>query len=269
MKEYIFPDKNIYYRRNTFSQGRPTLVFVHGLSGSSSAWLPYEQQFENTYNILTLDLRGHGKSKKYPNYKDYTIERFANDIYDLITHLKLNQFILISHSFGSLVALEFLARHQNCVKAAILLSPSLSFKNRLLAKATQPLLSMASAVAGVMPFSHKPGGHIDYTHYQGTGDWNVRRTFADVRNTSLRVYLYATKQSYAFDRDNFLEKISIPVLLAHGKNDTIFPVNNSLQMAKKIKHSRLVLLDNTDHILVLNNVREVTNAIEQFIAGVR
>ena len=52
------------------------MVFVHGVSGSSSAWWPYEKIFENKYNILTFDIRGHGKLKKFPNYSDYKIKNF-------------------------------------------------------------------------------------------------------------------------------------------------------------------------------------------------
>ena len=68
MKEHFFEDR-IYYRTNEFKSDRLTLVFVHGVSGSSSAWLPYEKIFENKYNVLTYDIRGHGLSKKYPHYE--------------------------------------------------------------------------------------------------------------------------------------------------------------------------------------------------------
>jgi len=50
MKESYFSKNNIYYRINEFQPGRPTLVFIHGLSGSSSAWLEYEKKFEK--NII-------------------------------------------------------------------------------------------------------------------------------------------------------------------------------------------------------------------------
>ena len=103
MKEHIFDDR-IYYRTNEFKPDRLTLVFSHGVSGSSSAWIPYEKIFENKYNILFYDIRGHGKSKKYPNYSDYEIKNFAEDLHDLITHLKIKKFILISNSFAGLIA---------------------------------------------------------------------------------------------------------------------------------------------------------------------
>ena len=87
----------------------------------------------------------------------------------------------------------------------------------------------------------------------------------DVGNTGLKIYLWGTKQSFNFNAKKVLKKINIPVLLIHGKEDTIFPYSNSLSMHKQIKSSKLVLLEKTDHIIVLNNFKEVSKLIENFI----
>jgi len=257
----------IYYKINDFQQNRLTLVFVHGISGSSSAWSEYEKEFEKKYNVLCFDLRGHGKSIKPRNYEDYEIKHFVQDIYDLITYLNIKKFILISHSFGTLIALEFLTKYQNLTDAAVFLSPSFSLNKRGVARFFKPLIKFLRII-DFLPFSSSPGNHIDYSNYQNTGDWNIKRTIADIHNTSLRVYLYCFKQVYKIDHENFLGKIKIPVLIVHGKNDTIFPVENSIIMAQKIKNSILIILNNTDHIIVLNNFIDVSKAIENFICNI-
>ena len=259
MKEFLL-ENGIYYRMNNLDKGRPVLVFVHGLSSSSSAWSEYEKRFENKYNLLFLDLRGHGKSIKFKNYDDYTISHFANDIDKLVTYLGLNKFFLISHSFATLVALQFMTSHQDKVAGAVLLSPSAKTGTRFLEKLIRPFLNLSY----LFP-TQTNGGHVEYSKYKGTGDWNVRRLFTDIMNTSMRVYLFCTKQSHGFDREKFLEKIHVPTLIMHGKNDTIFPVENSLIMQQKIKGSELILLDNTDHVIVLNNVNQICRAIEVFV----
>lgn len=265
MKESYFSKNNIYYKVNEFQSGRPTLVFIHGLSGSSSAWLEYEKKFKKKYNLLFLDIRGHGKSAKLRNYYDYEIGNFSQDIYDLMIYLNIEKTIMISHSFGTFVALEFLVKYQNLLVSSVFLSPGFCVKNKGLTKVIKSLIQLSVKIFGLIPFFPKIGGHIDYSKYKNTGDWNIRRMFADIRNTSLRVFLYCFKQSYKFDRENFLDKINMPVLIMHGKNDTIFSVKNSVIMAERINNSKLILLDNTDHIIVLNNFPEVSEAIENFI----
>ncbi|MBI5817087.1 MAG: alpha/beta hydrolase [Candidatus Yonathbacteria bacterium] len=264
MKEFFFSERGIYYRTNEFHADRKTLVFVHGLSGSSSAWVEYEKRFEGEYNILSFDLRGHGKSMKPKNYEDYEIKKFTDDFQELIADLHLEKFILLSHSFGTLIALDFLLTHQDKLEAAIFLSPTFFVRKRTLARAIEPFLKFVQ-IFDPLPFSGKAGGHVDYSKYKNTGDWNIPRMIADIGNTSMRVYLYCTKQSYEFDREDALRQIVIPVLMIHGKNDTIFPQKISALMAKKIKNSTFILLDDTDHIIVLNNVAEISKAIEGFV----
>lgn len=264
MQDFFFQKRGIYYRTNEFRQNRPTLVFVHGLSGSSSAWKKYETRFGKQFNVLTFDLRGHGKSAKPKTYEEYTIKHFVEDLYELTRHLGIERCILISHSFGALIGLGFLAEHSEMVTAAVFLSPHYAVGNMRLARAIRPFFSVVIRLLGPVS-SSRAGGHIDYSQYLNTGDWNIRRMFADVSNTSLRVYLWVTKQSYEFDGENILKTIRIPVLIVHGKKDTIFPVENGIAMAAKIENSKLVLLDNADHIIVLNHDAKVTRAIEDFV----
>jgi len=107
-EKYLGTKNRIFYKKNNFNNKRKTLVFVHGLSGSSSAWEPYEKKFESNFNVLTFDLRGHGKSFRPKKISGYLIEKFSEDLYKLVKYEKINNFILIGHSFGNLIVLDFL-----------------------------------------------------------------------------------------------------------------------------------------------------------------
>ena len=264
MHEYFLETRGIYYRTNQWEPSRPTLVFVHGLSGSSSAWHAYEEHFKNSYNVLTFDLRGHGRSYRHKKYDAYKISHFVDDMHELLLHCEVEKFVLISHSFGTLVALEFLVRHEAMVTHAIFLSPSFAPGKSAGAKLIAPLLMLVPKLE-ILPQKRLEGTRIDYRKFPNTGDWNLRRMLADIPNTGLRVYLYCTRQSFCVDREDLLPHITIPVLIMHGKKDSIFPVKNSLIMQERIKGAELILIEHADHIIVLNNSHEVCAAIEHFI----
>jgi pimeloyl-ACP methyl ester carboxylesterase len=266
MQEYFFEPKGIYYRTNDFSSNKKTLVFVHGLSGSSSAWTFYEERFKDMYNILTFDLRGHGKSKKPKYYRDYEIRDFAEDLEELLMECGIASCVLISHSFASLIALEFLKTNMKAVERVVFLSPSYHAKEPLIGKLLDPLL-WATKILGLLPHSTSPKTHIDYNKYPNSGDWNIPRMIADVRNTGLKVYLYCSRQALQVNYKHFLEHITIPTLLMHGRKDTIFPFQNSVVMNQKIKNSKLILLPAADHIIPLNFPSEVCGAIEEFLGN--
>lgn len=265
MKEFFFAPRSIYYRTNEFQSGRQTLVFVHGLSGSSSAWLKYEKELEGTFNILSFDLRGHGKSAKPHAYKEYQMEKFAEDLDELVKHIHLEKFVLISHSLGYFIALAYLMKHQDKVSKVVFLSPSFSVGKMLSAKIIKPFLSMGLPLLKYLPFSSRPRGHVDYSLYPNSGDWNIPRMIADIGNTSLRVYLYSTRQTYDFNGDDFLGKVYIPTLVMHGEKDTVFPVQYGALVASKINGAKLIILKNADHILVLNKREELLKEIKNFV----
>lgn len=262
MKNYVF-EKRLFYKKNEFKHGRLTIVFVHGLSGSSSAWIPYEEKFKKDYNVLSFDLRGHGKSYKPKSRYDYEIKCFSEDLAELLEYLKINNCILVSHSFGTLVALEFLSKYGEKVCANVFLSPSYSIGKTKVEKIIKPILNVAHLFR-LLPFSAKIGTHIDYSRFKGSGDWDIPRNLADIPNTSLRVFLYSLNQAYKFDRESTLKDIHVPTLIIHGEKDSIFPVSNAKKMAAKIKNSKLVLLPTANHILVLNYFPEVSHAMEDF-----
>jgi pimeloyl-ACP methyl ester carboxylesterase len=264
MNDYFFTERGLFYRTNSFTRAKKTILFVHGVSGSSSAWLTYEAKFKDHYNIISFDLRGHGKSQKPTDPASYAIPLFADDIKALLDYLHIKQCILISHSFGSVIALAFLEQNQKMIEGVILLSPQYSVNAMPAAKLIKPFVS---ALVRLLPHpkSHKPASHIDYSRFSMTGDWNIPRTIADVRNTGFRTYLYCVRQTYNFDGAEFLNKINVPVLIIHGRNDSIFPVQYAETMHETISHSDMVIIDSTDHILVLNNFSEVSRLIEGFV----
>jgi pimeloyl-ACP methyl ester carboxylesterase len=277
MKEFFLEEKGLYFRTNDFASNRRTLVFIHGVSGSSSAWVAYEKEFENDYNIIFFDFRGHGKSVKYKNYNDYAIDKFSDDIEYLLDYLKVKKCVLISHSFGAFPTLRFIEKNKDKINGVVFISSYFALskmKSAMFAKILFRfgilLTDLTNKTKNLFFKSHNKkrleiGKHLDYSRYKGSGDWNVRRTIADVSNTSLSVFLYTTLNAYNFDGESVLDKIDFPVAMIHGKKDTIIPLKYGISMSNKIKTAKLFILKDIDHIVVLNKPKEVLEIIKSFM----
>ena len=75
------------------------VTFVHGAGGSSSIWFKQIRDFQKHFNVLLLDLRGHGNSKdqlKSAFKQQYTFKAIAEDIVEVIDFLKIES----SHFVG-------------------------------------------------------------------------------------------------------------------------------------------------------------------------
>ena len=265
MQEHYLDKDRIYYRTNEFKGDRITLDFIHGASGSSSAWLPYESIFENKYNILFYDIRGHGMSKKYPNYEDYEIKKFAQDLHDLVTYLNISKFVLVSNSFGSLIALEYLKYWKDDITANIFFSPETYLDEVNMAKISRPILKKINDILSILPFNPRPRGHVDYSKYLNSKDWDVGRNIADTLNTGMRVHFYALAQSLVKNQEYPIGKINTPTLIMHGEDDTFVPIKNAIRMSKEIENSTFISIPNVQHDTARNSVKEISEAIETFL----
>ena len=94
---------------------KETIIFLHGSGLSHIVWSLVEQFFSNqNYNVLSIDLPGHGNSEG-PCLK--TIEEIADWLEKVFIKLKLEKVILVGHSQGCLEMLEYSNKYKSRLKS--------------------------------------------------------------------------------------------------------------------------------------------------------
>ncbi len=84
----------------------PWVVFVHGAGGSSSIWFLQIKEFIRHFNVLLVDLRGHGRSKAVAGSKEdrhYNFEDITRDILEVLDSLKIREAHFIGISLGTIL----------------------------------------------------------------------------------------------------------------------------------------------------------------------
>ena len=260
MQEGFLAERGIAYRTNTFVPGRKTLLFVHGLSGSLSAWYPYETIFEEKYNLITFDLRGHGLSVR-PSRRGYAMAEIVEDIYALLKHLRVEHCSIVGHSFGTLIAMEFVRAHPGVAERVVLLSPPYGPHYFRLSH----LITNLAAWLAFMPLRLHRYRRTDYAQFYPTGDWSLDRIGADIAHMGLRSYLYSLRVVFARDYTPDWGVLRCPVLIMHGGKDSLASVIHGQALAAILPAATLTILPGANHILVLNNIPEVAAEIEKFV----
>jgi pimeloyl-ACP methyl ester carboxylesterase len=93
---------NIAYTE--YGVGKDLIVFVHGWSCDQSYWMKQIDYFKKDYQVITIDLGGHGKSGF--DRENSTISLFGDDVTSVMKLLDFNKAYLIGHSMGSDVVLD-------------------------------------------------------------------------------------------------------------------------------------------------------------------
>ncbi len=113
----------LYYKKFEQTLSNEWVVFVHGAGGSSSIWYQQLKDFKKHFNVLLVDLRGHGKSKdllqKYYD-REYTFDDISRDIFEVLDHLKIESAHFIGVSLGTIIIRNLSELEPERVKSAIL-----------------------------------------------------------------------------------------------------------------------------------------------------
>jgi pimeloyl-ACP methyl ester carboxylesterase len=113
------------------------VTFVHGAGGSSSIWYQQIRSFSANFNVLVVDLRGHGKSK--PSIKDtfkqkYTFNAITNDIVEVLDFLKIEKSHFAGISLGTILIRNLAENYPKRVKSMVMGGAimSMNFKSKVL-----------------------------------------------------------------------------------------------------------------------------------------
>lgn len=93
-------------------------ILLHGNGEDGSYFHHQLEHFSAGYRVIALDTRGHGRSPR--GTAPFTIEQFAQDLYDFMEDMDIVRPVILGFSDGANIAMKFAIRHPNRVKALIL-----------------------------------------------------------------------------------------------------------------------------------------------------
>ncbi|ASJ55875.1 2-succinyl-6-hydroxy-2,4-cyclohexadiene-1-carboxylate synthase [Brevibacillus formosus] len=95
----------IHYKTYIRGEECEWVTFVHGAGGSSSIWYKQLKAYKENFNVLLVDMRGHGKSKNIPGklFKTYTFDDVSRDIIEVLDHLKIISTHFVGISLGTII----------------------------------------------------------------------------------------------------------------------------------------------------------------------
>lgn len=218
---------DIFYK--DWGTGQP-IVFSHGWPLSSDDWDNQMMFFlQQGYRVIAHDRRGHGRSTQTPGGHD--IDHYADDLAELTAHLDLHDAIHVGHSTGGGEVVRYVARHEDRVAKAAIISavPPLMVRTDAnpegLPKSVFDDLQAQLAANRSVFYRDLPSGP-----FYGFNRPGVEPQQAIIDNWWRQGMMGDAYSHYdgivAFSQTDFtedLKKISVPVLVMHSEDDQIVP----------------------------------------------
>lgn len=125
------------------------VTFVHGAGGSSTIWYKQLREYKKHYNVLLVDLRGHGASS---NLKDvfktkYTFENVTKDVVEVLDYLKIPKSHFVGISLGTIIIRQIAEIRPDLVHSMIMGGAIMKMNFR-----SQILMKLGNAFKSVVPY---------------------------------------------------------------------------------------------------------------------
>lgn len=225
-------------------KNKETIVFLHGWGQNIEMMKPLAEPFIENYNILIIDLPGHGSSTE-PTYP-WTVEDFTECLKALLDSLNIKKPILVGHSFGGKISLLYASKYE-VEKLVLLASPyrkeieKLSLKTKVLKFAKKiPLLNKLES------FAKK---HIGSEDYRKSSEL-MRKILVNTVNLDIT--------------DN-LKYIKCPSLLIWGTLDKAVSIEDARNLEKLIRNAGLVEYEGCSHYAYLERLDQTIRVIDSFL----
>ncbi|MDO4759043.1 MAG: alpha/beta hydrolase [Rikenellaceae bacterium] len=235
------------------SNNAPWIVMIHGAGGSSEVWYRQVAEFRRHYNLLLVDLMGHGGSMKLVLAKGYDFETAAEQVIEVVNHVGIDRAHYMGLSLGSIIVRFIAEAHPERVESMVLAGAVTQLNWE-----TRTLLWLADLGKHIVPYRILK--------------WLIAKAIIPQSRygRSMKLFLEnAKKVSF----DNFLKwlllgnrlndrmttlfgrAISIPTLYLMGADDYLFLEQAQWALNRGGGYASMVIIPDAGHVCNIDNRR--------------
>jgi pimeloyl-ACP methyl ester carboxylesterase len=281
MERYFnsFDKTQIFYVKTDGDKDKPWIVFLHSIGGNWTLWKIEMKFFQRLgYRCLALDLRGHGLSDLLGEDEKYTFPYFAKDVEALLRKEKIKDFVLVGHSFGGGVAINYCGTFTKRMPKLMILTETAH---------RYPFMkhhefNMNPLIAIFLRFV---ANHQRFTnmHFPQLREFDLSSDFHRMQRDKLSVFLQVLHvtplrsilktidklQDYSFkhrqETEKVLSALDIPVLIIAGDKDKTIPLTYQKELHRLIKKSEMKIVNGGYHRLPIQKPGQLSRIMLDFI----
>jgi proline iminopeptidase len=273
----------VWYRISGSGTGTP-LVLLHGGPGVPSYYLKPLQALADERPVILYDQLGAGRSDNPGDPSLWNTARFVEELAQIRETLGLTEVHILGHSWGTMLAVEYMLGNPEGVQSLILASPALSVA-RWSADADRLLATLPEATQAIIE-EHEAAGTTDSPEYQGavaeyyaryvslSDPWSadVDSSFAGM-NPDIYGQMWgpseftSTGSLKTFERAEALAGIAVPILFTTGRYDEATPETVEYY-ASQAPDARVEILENSAHLTMQDEPERNVEVVRAFLREV-
>ena len=241
------------------------VLLIHGLGGSINTW-KYQIRDLGEYNVIAVDLEGHGDSEFEKRQRLLT--RSASEINEVLENEHIDKVHVIALSLGTLVACEFAYLYkekvQSIVLAGFVLNMGIGYKS---------LLAILEGIKYIVPkkvfYPVFANLMMPCKNHKRSREFFIRES-VKMKSVAFRMWLTELFRTQFRLKEylNTIQESRLPVMFISGKQDYMF-VNSVKRTQKKISDASLYFIEKCGHVCSIEKYNEFNNLVVNFLHGVK
>jgi pimeloyl-ACP methyl ester carboxylesterase len=261
-----FPDKDVivYGQRIRYidTGSGPVVILLHGLGGSSLAWLPNIAPLATKFRVVVPDQLGFGKSDK--PLIAYRIGTYVDFLDEFRKQLKIERMSLVGNSMGGWIAAAYTVAYPDRVERIVLedaagFAPPPNFDTKTLYGLNPSTRVGMKAVAAKVFYN--PLFSSDLVVDQALAQ---RLSAGDGYTVNSLIESITRGEDFLDDR---MKNIKQPTLIVWGRQDGLTPVSDGERFHRAIPNSTLIIVEECGHVPNLEKAAEFNAAVLKFLGG--
>lgn len=240
------------------------VVFVHGIGGSTKTWKKQIGPFSEKFNLLLLDLPGHGDNAGNI-IKKVDLDKLYNGIKETLDFFKIKTAHFIGMSLGTLVIAEFVTIYPEYVKDIIL---------------GGAILEISGIYRECMMFANIIKNCIPYKLLYNFFSWFMMprenhkksrmiflREVVKLDKHTMKAYIgYLQRALKSNDTLEKIDKLGKKVLLISGNEDHCF-IRGTKKFVDRVNNAKIIILEKCGHVCTIEKYKEFNKLALEFIGG--
>jgi pimeloyl-ACP methyl ester carboxylesterase len=265
----------LFYRK--FGDG-PPLIILHGLFGSSDNWVTIAKQLGHNCTVILPDQRNHGQS---PHSVIHDYDSMRDDLYELVTDLKLKKFFLAGHSMGGKTAIAFAIKWPEMLNGLVVADVSPFTGERTTVTAYTQYITILRTILSIDISSIRSRGQVESLLLEKISSEKIRALILKnlQRNDGDRFTWKMDPASLYNNIENLMAGIDMseainhpvtgfPVIFLKGSESDYLSLSDMAQIKKVFPAAELTEIKGAGHWIHADRPEEVILQIRKFLSDV-
>lgn len=250
----------LFYRK--YGQG-PPIVILHGVFGLSDNWVSIAKKLEKEFAVYLPDFRNHGQS---PHSNDFSYAFLVKDVKELLDDLSLDKAIIIGHSMGGKVAMQFVSDYPERIHKIIVVDIALRYYTTNHKKIIDGLRSLD--LKKIIKRNEADEQLSYYIEDEGARQFllkNLYRKEDGSFNLRFNLDVIDEKIESLGEALKITCPIHIPTLFIKGGSSDYITLDDEVEIRKVFVNSKIVTIDNAGHWVHVEQPQNFLNVLIDFL----